>query len=199
MLMFALLTNRTSTCWPFSAWTFILSNIQNNMTRCKYCQGLTFDKLVLKYEDLKPNAVVGYDHQPNFSELKASAKTCDLCHLFARALETDYHQDPTATAYLESVIDEFPIIVTGNTISYGDEPLRLTQITVEWASHCSSKLSLFAEQGRKNFSTYRYTTQMLACMLGIHNVIDNVEISLPTRGRYSGKSSALMPILSELR
>jgi hypothetical protein len=183
-LVFALLTNSTAPCWPLSAWTFLLSDNQNNKTRCKYCQGLTFDKLVLKYEDLKPNAIVGYRHQPSFSELKVSAKTCNLCHLFARALETDYHQDPTATAYLESINDEFPIIVTGNTVSYGDEPLRLTQITVEWASHCSSKLSLFAEQGRKNFSTCNDTAQMLDRMVDIHSVIGSVEISLPTRQSF---------------
>ena len=124
------------------------------MTRCTYCENLSFSDLVLNYADLQPDQVVGYRHQPSFAALEESAKTCELCQLFTEALRTENARldGPDRREFIKYMntseyVGNTAIVVTGGTVAYDNEPPRLSQVTVEWVYYSSAHLGLFAEEG----------------------------------------------------
>ncbi|KAH6666016.1 heterokaryon incompatibility protein-domain-containing protein [Halenospora varia] len=119
------------------------------MVLCSYCQNLSFSDLVLTEEQFTAKAQtgehLGYRHQPSFPALQESAKSCELCHMFAEALKADDHQEQELRDFVDSRDREHPINLTSGTIVWGNEPPRMAQITIEWDRHCTSSLGLFAD------------------------------------------------------
>lgn len=122
------------------------------MVLCRYCQSITIEGLICKDEERR--SYHGMNHQPSFSALVESARTCELCRLFHASILEGVCDEHSTDPGGDGSFQQLRVHASGRKGEQGQpagdgfSDLQLRSITImDKPLNYLGILEIFAEQG----------------------------------------------------